>query len=861
MQLEKFAARPGQSLSVHLEGVSSAAQNLVTASTTPTGESWQAVLRTLGWTHDFGKLTSYFQTYLETDTRTHAPWSELTYHGDIGAIVTLQALKEQGFSEKTALAGFFAVAKHHSCLPNLRPGVQKYTQGEAAENRIETVEKQFKDIDDNASAAATHVLQQASDGQLSWGDIRHSPEYTQTLLKAVERIASQDGFYGYVLRVWATLVTADKFDASDITSADTAGSLRDTPKLSVETLTQHVQELSKTPLESGGTAARYLSTPEAALPGEDASREERFAAIRTAANARATKTLTEEFQTGTRVFNLSLPTGFGKTLCGLRAALSLAGDRDSRVIYALPYTSIIDQVDQTVQDIFDIPPSSPKYTKHHHLADTRTNLSDSPVGAEYSTGRETLHAESWRAGLVLTTFTQLFESLAGPQNTQSLKLPALEDSVIIIDEPQAVTPNWWPLIGRLTTYLVEEYDATVILMTATQPRILARHADAPTPTPLLELDTETTSLLADYPRVTFSLHPSLTTHLNSHSARPLALSDAAAELTTPTRDGENTLAIVNTVDSVASLVEHTTTDHTTNITSKLLDYQDTPDDFDSAGYLEHLAEHTDNSNRLIAPLTTRLRPIDRSRILTCLKLILDTETQTPFDDIPTLTLSTQLIEAGVDLSFDRLYRDYAPLPALVQAAGRCNRSFGDTPSMATVWRLENPSESEYTPSELIYESRLRPTQAVLASLQSEFGDEIPEAELVESTTEYYDRFHDQRQSEHLEDDLEDAFISGRGEELRKASLIEQSYSTQDILILPNDGVYTQYQAYQQLRDNREWTRARGEFQDLKQHLVSVPTTNPSDDVLVLTPQECESNYDIETGAGPSLPATQSNSEL
>jgi hypothetical protein len=54
-------------------------------------------------------------------------------------------------------------------------------------------------------------------------------------------------------------------------------------------------------------------------------------------------------------------------------------------------------------------------------------------------------AEGWRAGVTVTTFVQLFESLAGPRNQQSMKLPALRDSVIVLDEPQSLPLDWWKL--------------------------------------------------------------------------------------------------------------------------------------------------------------------------------------------------------------------------------------------------------------------------------------------------------------------------------------------------------------------------------------------------------------------------------
>jgi len=64
--------------------------------------------------------------------------------------------------------------------------------------------------------------------------------------------------------------------------------------------------------------------------------------------------------------------------------------------------------------------------------------------------------EAWRDGTVLTTFVQLFESLAGPTNRQGLKLPSLESSIIILDEPQALPKDWWGAIQRLLDIVTDD---------------------------------------------------------------------------------------------------------------------------------------------------------------------------------------------------------------------------------------------------------------------------------------------------------------------------------------------------------------------------------------------------------------------
>jgi CRISPR-associated endonuclease Cas3-HD len=810
-------------------------------------------MRTLAWTHDIGKLTEYFQTYLRTESRANAPRAELTYHATFGGLVTVLALAGQGMSKETAAAGFFAVTKHHSALPNMHPGLEEYSLAvQRVDDRYAIAQQQLESIDATASDAADVALTRATDGVFGWSDLTaQGLETARAALWDIRRGGLSDSFYGCALRAWSTLVAADKGDASGLRTTG----FGETQRPDSRALDGMVRGLSQTTLPDGSPAAAYLDAPHRPQPGADATLDQRLAALRTASNGQAESALRTHHAAGDRVFELTLPTGFGKTYTGLRAALSLAESLDSRVIYALPYTSIIDQVDDEVQQVFGLSPSDREYTVHHHLADTRTalNTDESP-----SSGAETLHAEAWRSGLVLTTFTQLFESVAGPQNVQSMKLPALQDSVLLIDEPQAISLDWWALVGRLTQHLASEYNATTVFMTATQPRILDHLEHAPTPTPLVDLQDDCAALLRDAPRVEFILHESLREHLDGQGAAPLPLTAAADELDDAADASVDTLAIVNTVGCATELTEHLT-ETRLPLGAELLGYlRSNEGPFDPEAYLAHLAAEHPNADGLVATLTTRLRPVDRRALLASLKCILDSETPTPFDDLPTVTVSTQLIEAGVDLSFDRLYRDYAPVPSIVQAAGRCNRRFGGPASSVTVWRLESPVDDHYIPSQLIYGERslLRPTAAALATLRDNADQvTIPEASMLTTGVDtYYDTLHRQRGTARRDDGLVDAFDQAQGEKLRQASVVSQDYPTQDVFVLVTDSDAETHHEYKRYRDSGDWKRARNSFQALKPALVSVPVDEAPEDSQPRTVRVGPGSeaYDLTGGSGVVL---------
>lgn len=868
--LSRHTARPGQSMENHLQGVARRGDTLISgAGVTPYEDEWTELIEALAWVHDIGKLTEYFQRYIETGDRTAAGSAQLTYHGTFGGLVASVALMERGLSAEATAAGFYAVTKHHSVLGNFYDEVGDYhvRNKTKVDDTYELATQQLGSIDETAAEAADVVVRKATDGAYGWNELVDDGfGRARATIRKLAEIVDDEEWYGCALRAWSTLVAADKMDASGLEAVSGDSS---TPP-DIDRLTNRVRSLSTVRLSDGRSSAVYLDDPERPLPGGTASVEQRLGAIRTAANGRVTKQLQAGHERGDRTFELTLPTGFGKTYTGLRAALDLANERDSRVVYALPYTSIIDQVDEQVRDIFGLSPRDPAYTKHHHLADTRTspttggrNGSDS-----YSSGRETLHAESWRSGLVLTTFTQLFESAAGPENVQSTKLPALQDAVVLVDEPQAISMEWWGLIGRLVDHLTTEYDATVVLMTATQPRLLDRLPYAPTPEPLTDLGDDAVDLIADSPRVDFRLHDSLTGHFDG-GRDPLSLADAANEIDAATTGETNALSVVNTVDSAAELSAALLDDEAVALGGELLSYwrENEDEEFDPVCYLNRVADHNPDAEMVVATLTTRLRPRDRAALIGAMDTVLDPEVTTPFDATPMVTVSTQLIEAGVDLSFDRLYRDYAPLPAIVQAAGRCNRRFGGDPAPVTVWRLHGPEDANYVPSRLIYGERslLRPTRAAIRELRDGAGgDVLSESAVIGRGVErYYDALHEQRRTGSRSDKLVAAFDEARGETLRNASLVSSDYPTRDYLVLVDDDEMETHSQYREQREGGEWRRAQASFQALKQTLVSVPVSEaPGDDQPTpIYVSRSDEKYDIETGRGVVDEIVRTDSEV
>jgi len=669
----------------HLDQVAERAESVVSVdATTLGGDPLTEMTATVAGCHDFGKATTWFQEYVTGDRDS----SKRTNHSLFGAYLGYYVLDQLGYDSEDCLAAFVALAKHHGCLPDVEKYVEKVSHfdktSEASNERQRTVIDQVGDIDDHRRAFALSFVADVTNGNGSWDEfverIENGDE-DDSLFKMVNdhvsmfalgsnRSAPSEEFYDLLLQLWSGLILADKTVAAGIEGDDLDASEPDT-----RTLSEYVTDL-----------------------GGDTDEDTQAAALDTLRNEARVDVLdgVEQFRdSDTSIATLTLPTGMGKTLTGLSAALALRNEGE-RVIYALPFTSVIDQVADELTDVFDTDARDDLLTIHHHLADTVTEIDDPDVDPDKHARLAEMVAESWRSGMTLTTFVQLFESLVGPSNTQSMKLPALYDSVIVLDEPQALPMKWWKLVRRIATLLMEEYDATVVAMTATQPAADAGNtASQALFDDAFELIDNVDRYFDHFERVEYEVHDSALAFDDIDET--VDYETASRTILDETSDTESVLAVCNTIDSATELTAAIEEREAVVDVGRCLGLELG----DGRANVEDLVERVETTlgpdERALVHLSTRLRPRDRLALVEATKRLTER-------DVPLVAVSTQLIEAGVDISFDRVYRDIAPIDSVVQAAGRCNRSFERDRGTVTIWWLAPPAGTTKTPAQAVYDS-------------------------------------------------------------------------------------------------------------------------------------------------------------
>lgn len=797
----------GKLLETHLRDAASRASELVPAEAKTVEDNLleHLVRRTVS-VHDIGKATSFFQNYI----RGNQPAGP-KHHSPLGGYVAEYVLEKTGYGGIERLSGYLAVSEHHGRLPDAREYVRKRTL--SFDERKEEMRTQVQDVSENPEArkVAEDVIEKATDGEGSWTEFAEQFESGERFTSVKDLVVSKygnslkeldEGLYPLELQLWSALTLADKTDAAGVPRDELRGE-----NLDPGVLERHIE----------------------ALPPGEGERERRLNERREAARKEVLDNVEEFLEGNGGLGTITLPTGLGKTYTGMSAAMKIRNlqDGDGRVVYALPFTSIIDQLVDDVIDVFDVEPTDRTLTIHHHLSETVVETDDTDVGAS----EEYMLGESWRTGLIVTTFVQLFESLAGPKNSQSLKLPALYDSVIVLDEPQALPHRWWSLVRRIVQTLTEEYDATVVAMTATQPRVFEAGGIE-----TFELIGDVDEYFVDAERVKYVLHDSADVHLESTGEHePLGYSDAAEEITE--NDGESTLAICNTIASAEQLSsEIEETAETVNVNEVHGDHLEKEDTaLETADAV--LAEVEEKDMPAVAHLTTRMRPKDRLEIIKSVKKLTE-------EGAPVVTVSTQLIEAGVDISFDKVYRDFAPLDSIVQAAGRCNRSFEHERGEVVVWTLAPPEGKENLPSKTVYSlfgpSLLPVVAEAINSVRGEGERRIPGHQMSREAVEsYYRKLHEKGLGE---EELVEWFDDAEAERLGAESLINATNSV-DVIVARTSDEKMKIQEIIDANDEGRHSKAGDLVDETKELRVSVPLYTEQDHEAVSRLNPVGENYE------------------
>ncbi|CAN5289534.1 CRISPR-associated helicase/endonuclease Cas3 [soil metagenome] len=334
--------------------------------------------------------------------------------------------------------------------------------------------------------------------------------------------------------------------------------------------------------------------------------------------------LEKVFSPQQHIYSLTLPTGLGKTITSLAVALEmkkLLVAPDTKIIVAIPFTSIIDQNFEVYKQIINSENTN-LLLKHHHLAEPSYKVNEDIFDPDKSQ----FLIETWQAQVVVTTFVQLIDSIFSNNKSKLLKIPNLVNSIIILDEVQTIPYHYWQLLKSVFEFLGETFNCYFIFMSATQPLIFNPE----------KINTGRKEIQ--------EIIPAYKDYFKFFN-RTRLVNKTDTELTIDAFN-EEVFSYINNNPMKDILVIINTKKHCLYCFEEL------------AGLIA-----TDKTE--IYYLSTLITPFERKSIIKRIK-----EKKSGMQQV---IISTQLIEAGVDLSVDTVFRTLAPIDAIIQAAGRANR--------------------------------------------------------------------------------------------------------------------------------------------------------------------------------------------
>ena len=414
-----------------------------------------------------------------------------------------------------------------------------------------------------------------------------------------------------------------------------------------------------------------------------------------------------------KLFTLTAPTGYGKTLTALNFALKF---NKPRIIYALPFTSIIDQTYDIVAKIYKN--SDILVSKAHH----KTTIGEENLTQEDRYSKIKFLMESFSGEINVTTLYQLIFALFGNKNKDNVKFNQLKNSVVIIDEAQAIPYNFRKDFILLCEIISQRLGTIFIFMSATMPVIKSENFK------------EISNL--DY----FSKQ-------DRYVIKWLDIGgeDELLEKICEAASDKNTLVVVNTIKKAQELF------------AKLRDKFNC---FCLNGYM-----YDDHKRTTIEAVKCA---IDKSKI-------------DPLA-IKILLISTQSIEAGVDLDFDIGFREVSPISSIIQTAGRVNRHFGATRGELYVF----PEISKFT--NLIYGDLYKVSGAILGDLKQK---EVRESEILEISNLYFQKISNQLENLHIKSEIEKLEFENINQKIED---IMNDNHKQTIIIEPEENFIKNFEA-------------------------------------------------------------------
>jgi len=744
----------------------------------------------IGATHDLGKGTTFFQEYLVEKDETKKGSlraMEITHHGLLSAFFTYAIisnyLEKKGIKDKYSrilpIISFIIVKRHHSNLLNALDEINKIdTEGERI---FKTASDQLNSINlSEIQAILNELLSEKIGLKIDINDVKREilgemqRKISRNDKRLIRNLKRESDILIYFLMqfLYSALLDADKTDAG-------LGDIR----------------IGRTNIESD-IVDQYRKRNNFLEPKKsiDKLRNDIYYAVTMEAG---------KLDLNERILSLNVPTGTGKTQTALSFAMKLRErlheekEFTPRVIYALPFLSIIDQNYGVFEEILNGDnknPNSSVLLKHHHLAEIKYSDDEET----YDAGKSQLLLEGWNSEVIVTTFWQVFHTLFSNRKSMLRKFNKLANAIIILDEVQSIPHQYWKLMRDALMILCQKFNSYVILVTATQPLIFDEEKGE-----IRELAIKKDEYFKSLDRIELIHHIDVSYTLDEFGE--LIENDLNRE------KDKSFLIVLNTIDSA------------TKIHSFIKKLE-----------LDDIALYY---------LSTNIIPKERLKRIKEIKNVSKGRK---------VVVSTQLIEAGVDLDADIVYRDFAPLDSVNQVAGRCNRnSLGKDKGKVSIFILKGERSEFY---KYIYDPFL--IDKTMEVLKGKDGS-ISESQFLDLNNQYYRKVKSGMSDDSSEKNLTYLYRLCFKKLSEEVKLIENDVPEVDVFIEIDERAKVVWREYQDARSEKDQNAKREKALRIKKELydyvISVPKRhastliNEKQEIAYISEIELPSYYDKETG--------------
>lgn len=617
VDVKKLRSHPKKPLFTHVGGVISnvkkLTQNLEVA-------KWAELVAIF---HDLGKINPNFQNKLDKKKvegyANHAYFSAYAFfcsfvHNQENFNLLKEWLGYDDLSKNDLIALTVIIAKHHGHLLDFKPVSED--GNEPTILNIQETENLFTFLNERKNELpilefSQNYMSKLKDYKWIMLHEKAKKNFKEKFLFTTKRLGESLNFFLNTQFAFASLIYADKSDAAGFITID-----------------ESKKDLAK-------FCKTYPSTLNAFLdklkPNSDLNK------LRTAIRKEAEYNIQGHLKNGKRVFELTSPTGSGKTLMLLSLAAQIIEEKgDYRIIYALPFLSITEQVEAEVKKIFGVQKDYiqriDSKSQNHRFEDIQDALDGNPSEKIVKElGAITFQEDVFAYPFVITTFVRFFETLLSNHNSTLLKLPNFSKCIFLLDEIQSLPPRLYTFFVAYLDKFCEKFDSYAVISTATQPNFnlpskpfsTAEKANSffknyQCPAKLLAHEKYFSDKVFNRYKIYFE-----TQEIKLEELKKRVLNE-----------NNSVLVILNTID-------------------------------DSKDFYELLSQELSKDEIIL--LNTHFTPNDRKYKIDYIQLRLRYKKKI-------IVISTQLIEAGVDIDFPVLYRDFAPVSSIVQSAGRCNRN-------------------------------------------------------------------------------------------------------------------------------------------------------------------------------------------